>query len=137
MLVEIVLLVFLLFLSYRWSQAKYQTNIPRLGPPTVLGYLWTLFRFVLHPRELLAEGRIRFSGRPFIVPTLMGPYVIVGKENVESLRSEEAIVSSLALTSRPNLLTTNHAMNTYLSSINPLLRTTYVIYYPAYQRFYQ
>jgi hypothetical protein len=117
MLVEIVLLVFLLFLSYRWSQAKYQANIPRLGPPTVLGYLWTLFRFVLHPRELLAEGRIRFSGRPFVVPMLMGPVVIVGKENVESLRSEEAIVSSPALAARPNLLTTK-SCHQYLSQFN-------------------
>jgi hypothetical protein len=95
MFVETVLLVFLLFLSYRWSQAKSQANLPRLGPPTPLGYIWTLFRFVLHPRELLAEGKARFSGRPFIVPTLMGPFVIVGKENVECLRNEEAVVSSL------------------------------------------
>jgi hypothetical protein len=95
MLVGIILLVFLLFLSYRWSQAKSQANLPRLGPPTVLGYLWTLFRYVLYPRELLAEGNARFSGRPFVVPTLMGPVVIVGKENIERLHKDDAIVSSL------------------------------------------
>jgi hypothetical protein len=94
MIVGIALLVFLLFL---WSQSKSHANLPRPGPPTVLGYIWTLFRFVLYPRELLAEGRARFPGRPFIVPTLAGPVVVVGKENVDRLRNEDAVVSSLLL----------------------------------------
>jgi hypothetical protein len=95
MLVEIALVVSALFLSYWLFLSGSRASLPRLGPSTVLGYLWTVLRFARHPRELLAEGRACFSGHPFIMPTLAGPVVVVGKENIECLRNEDAVVSSL------------------------------------------
>lgn len=69
-------------------------GIPRIGKPGIIGYISTQFRYVLHGEECLREGYEQFSGRPFVLPTLAGPLVVLGPEYVDMLRtSNDTVVS--------------------------------------------
>jgi hypothetical protein len=88
---------FVLFLSYQlFKSSTPNIKLPRVGPPTAFGYIWTLWYSVFHQQELFAEGREKFHGRPFVVPTLAGSLVVVGSGCVEFLQqSDDSVVSPL------------------------------------------
>jgi len=73
-------------LYYITRERKY-AGLPRIGKPGIIGYISSASRFVLHADECLEEGWKQFSGRPFVVPTLGGPVVVLGSEHLEILRA--------------------------------------------------
>jgi len=89
---ELVFAGFLLVLSYLWSRTGKSADLPRIGPPTIFGYIWTALRFTFQNATLIAEGREKFSGRPFIVPTSNGSLIIVGPDNIEVLQQSNDTV---------------------------------------------
>jgi hypothetical protein len=90
---ELVFAGFLLVLSYLWFKTRKSIDLPRIGPPTIFGYIWTALRFAFQSATLVTEGREKFSGRPFVTPTFTGPLVIIGPDNFEVLQqSNDAVV---------------------------------------------
>ena len=96
MFFKLVVVYVLLYICYKLLKPGKRLTIPRIGPPTPFGYLWTAIRcFVIH-KKVIAEGRVKFGGRPFLLPTANGGIIIVGPENVEFLQSSnDTIVSFL------------------------------------------
>src|ERR1700733_13031624 len=96
MFFKLVVVYVLLYICYKLLKPGKRLTIPRLGTPTPFGYLWTAIRFVVNHKNVIAEGRVKFGGRPFLLPTALGGIIIVGPENVECLRSSnDTIVSFL------------------------------------------
>jgi hypothetical protein len=88
-----LVVVVLLYICYKLLKPGKRLTIPRLGPPTPFGYLWTAARSFVNHEKVIAEGRVKFGGRPFILPTANGGIVIVGPENVQFLQtSNDTIV---------------------------------------------
>ncbi|KAJ7203631.1 cytochrome P450, partial [Mycena pura] len=63
--------------------------LPRVGRAGPLGYAWAVLRSVLDSEGLVAEGCARFGGRPFVLPSMSGEWVVLGPENVELLRRSD------------------------------------------------
>jgi hypothetical protein len=118
MLTEVALTLFVLYLSYSWSLSQKGSRripLPRIGPPTIFGYIWTALRFTLHPDRVLAEARTRFSGRPYVLPSLGGSLVILSGDDVEFLRrADDKVVRYIFICS-------TGSDTVFDSSINPLL----------------
>lgn len=55
-------------LAYAISQTG---GVPRVGKPGVLGFISTALRYTTDAYPVILEGRAKFSGRPFILPTLV------------------------------------------------------------------
>lgn len=53
---------------------SYPGGVPRVGGPGVLGYISTALRYTFDAEPVIIEGREKFSGRPFVVPTLAGAF---------------------------------------------------------------
>lgn len=98
---EVLLTLFVLFLSFQWSRNS-RLKIPRVGPPTIFGYVWTALRFTFKPTEVIEEGRARFGGRPFILPSLSGSWILLSGEDIEFVRNADD--STVGVASRPCLL---------------------------------
>lgn len=66
-------IVFTLSLVYlRVAKAiSYPGDVPRVGSRGVFGYILTAIRYAFNPDIVLAEGKKKFSGMPFAVPTLV------------------------------------------------------------------
>src|ERR1700721_2237597 len=93
MFFKLVVVYVLLYICYKLLKPGKRLTIPRIGPPTPFGYL---IRYVVNHKNVIAEGRVKFGGRPFLLPTAFGGIIIVGPENVEFLRSgNDTIVSFL------------------------------------------
>lgn len=89
-------------LGYAISQTG---GVPRVGKPGVLGFVSTALRYTKDAYSVILEGREKFSGRPFIIPTLVmcivrfaawlllmprvqsGPFFLLGPEHLERIRS--------------------------------------------------
>ena len=97
MLVEVVLAFSALYISYSLYHRRHrQLDLPRLGPPTIFGYIWTAIRFTFKPHEVTKEGRSQFPGRPYILPSFCGPLVILSGDDMELLRtSNDSVVRLL------------------------------------------
>lgn len=68
--------------------------LPRIGKPGPVGYFLCAIWFTFCGEECVAHGREQFYGRPFIIPTLGQPLVVIGPEDSEILRTgNDAIVS--------------------------------------------
>ena len=66
-----------------------------MGAAGPFGYAWTVFRSVLDSDGLVEEGVKRFQGKPFILPSMSGEWIVLGPENVEELRlSDDSVVSN-------------------------------------------
>lgn len=50
---------------------SYTGGVPRVGSPGVLGYIVTALKYTFNATSIIAEGRSQFSGRPFVLPTLV------------------------------------------------------------------
>ena len=98
MLVPLAIAALALF-SYLWylDASVSRSNIPRVGPPTVLGYIWSIFRHFFNARAVVEEGRRKFDGRPFIMPSLVGPTVVIGRNNMDSLHNQPTTASTVHL----------------------------------------
>ena len=44
---------------------------PRVGKSGVLGYIIEALRFALDSESVILEGKLRFSNKPFVIPTLV------------------------------------------------------------------
>jgi hypothetical protein len=49
---------------------SYSGGVPRLGKPGVWGYISTALRWTIDAESVILEGRSKFSGRPYTIPTL-------------------------------------------------------------------
>lgn len=71
---------------------------PRVGAPGPIGYVWTVIRSVIDCDRVVEEGCKQFGGKTFILPSLGGEMVIMGPENIETLRrSDDSVVSTDSL----------------------------------------
>jgi hypothetical protein len=97
MFIELTVALVLIALSIQWFFTN-TTNLPRVGPPTFLGYIWTALRFT-YDRTLIDQARQSFSGRPFVMPTLGGSFIVVGPEMVEFMQHHNDTVVCLSISS--------------------------------------
>ena len=68
---------------------------PRVGAPGPFGYVWTVIRSVIDCDRVVEEGCKQFGGKTFVLPSLGGEIIIMGPENVETLRrSDDTVVST-------------------------------------------
>lgn len=49
----------------------YTGGVPRVGPSGVIGYIITALQYTLNAESIIVQGRAEFSGRPFVIPTLV------------------------------------------------------------------
>jgi len=66
LVVAVVLLVYVRILQ----GTSYSGGVPRLGKPGVWGYISTALRWTIDAESVIMEGRSKFSGRPYTIPTL-------------------------------------------------------------------
>ncbi|KAF9049732.1 cytochrome P450 [Panaeolus papilionaceus] len=66
---------------------SYSGGVPRVGKPGVLGYLRTALRWTVDGGTVIAEGRHKYGGKPFVVPMLSGPVFLLGPEWLERIRA--------------------------------------------------
>ena len=96
MLYGAILVASLAFLAVSvrlWTQSRYP--FPRVGAPGPFGYVWTVIRSVIDCDRVVEEGCKQFGGKTFVLPSLGGEMVIMGPENVETLRrSDDSVVST-------------------------------------------
>ena len=85
---EVALTLSALILSYQWSKTS-RLTIPRVGPPTIFGYAWTALRFTFKPVEVMYEAKARFGGRPYVLPSLGGSWIVLSGDDIEFLRSSD------------------------------------------------
>ena len=93
-----LIVVFFLFFSVHRLLRRTPSNLPRVGSRGPFGYAWAVLRSVLDSNGLVEEGFKRFGGKPFILPSMSGEWIVLGPENVELLRkSDDSVVSSIRL----------------------------------------
>jgi hypothetical protein len=68
--VAVVLLVYVRILH----GISYSGGVPRLGKPGVWGYISTALRWTIDAESVILEGRSKFCGRPYTIPTLASNY---------------------------------------------------------------
>jgi hypothetical protein len=84
-----LLLSFVFLRLLRRNRAK----LPRVGRAGPIGYVWTVLRSVLDSDGLVTEGWERFDGKPFILPSMTGEWIVLGPEFVDLLRkSDDSVV---------------------------------------------
>lgn len=83
LVVAVVLLVYVRILQ----GTSYSGGVPRIGKPGVWGYISTALRWTIDAESVILEGRSKFSGRPYTIPTLSGPIFLLGPEYQEMVRS--------------------------------------------------
>lgn len=81
-MLELFQTVFLLLVALvTWTYIRvakgisYPGDVPRFGEPGVWGYLTTAFRYTFDAESVISEGRAKYSGQPFAVPTLVSSFV--------------------------------------------------------------
>lgn len=82
-MLELFQSVFLLLVALvAWTYIRvakgisYPGDVPRFGEPGVWGYLTTAFRYTFDAESVISEGRAKYSGQPFAVPTLVSSFVL-------------------------------------------------------------
>ncbi|KAF5386049.1 hypothetical protein D9615_002542 [Tricholomella constricta] len=81
-------LTFFVTLYFRISRdITYAGGVSRVGPPGVLGYIVTAFRYTFDAEAVILEGRAAFSGKPFVIPTLAGPVFLLPPKYLDVVRS--------------------------------------------------
>jgi len=89
-----VIALLFLFLAFSFSKRQNRSNIPRVGRAGPLGYAWTVLRSVFDSDGLVEEGWKKFGGKPFILPSASGEWIVLGPDDVELIRkSDDSVVS--------------------------------------------
>ena len=65
--------VIMFYTAYRLTRVKNIPDLPRIGKPGFKGFISTAFRFTFDAESCIDEGWTQFSGRPFMIPTLVSP----------------------------------------------------------------
>ncbi|KAJ7203627.1 hypothetical protein GGX14DRAFT_651852 [Mycena pura] len=71
------------------KRARASALLPRVGRAGPPGYAWAVLRSVLDSEGLVEEACAQFGGRPFVLPSMSGEWVVLGPENVELLRRSD------------------------------------------------
>jgi len=95
MFLQLAIALFLLFSFIQWRISTSGLNLPRVGPPTVFGYIWTALQSSYRTPALISEGREKYSGRPFVLPTSSGSVVVVGPECLQLFQQNNDTVVCL------------------------------------------
>lgn len=75
---------------------KRTKRLPRVGRAGPIGYALCVLRSILDSDGLVAEGWDKFGGKPFILPSMTGEWIVLGPEFVELLRkSDDTVVSGV------------------------------------------
>lgn len=86
------------FLAIIRLARRNRTTLPRVGRAGPIGYALCVLRSVLDSDGLVAEGWDKFGGKPFILPSMTGEWIVLGPEFVELLRKSDDTVVSRVLT---------------------------------------
>ncbi|KAJ7112121.1 cytochrome P450 [Mycena epipterygia] len=81
-----------LFLAIIRLARQKRTTLPRVGRAGPIGYVLCVLRSVLDSDGLVAEGWDKFGGKPFILPSMTGEWIVLGPEFVELLRKSDDTV---------------------------------------------
>ena len=60
---------------------SYSGGVPRLGKPGVWGYISTALRWTIDAESVILEGRSKFPGRPYTIPTLASNSITTNLDN--------------------------------------------------------
>nr|GAT47959.1 predicted protein [Mycena chlorophos] len=71
------------------NRLRKRAQLPRVGRAGPLGYAWTVLRSVLDSEGLVDEGWAKFGGKPFVLPSMSGEWIVLGPEDVEQLRRSD------------------------------------------------
>ena len=83
----VVTIAFIFAFAYlRHGLALQRSRLPVIGRPDIIGFIYNAIRFTLDSRVVLREGREKFQGQPFLVPTLSGYVIVLGREHADLLR---------------------------------------------------
>ncbi|PPQ98643.1 hypothetical protein CVT24_003976 [Panaeolus cyanescens] len=66
---------------------SYAGGVPRVGKSGVLGYIKTAVWWTFDGGSVIAEGRRKYGGKPFVIPMLSGPVFLLGPEWLERIRA--------------------------------------------------
>ncbi|KAJ7454983.1 cytochrome P450 [Mycena galericulata] len=91
--------------------------LPRVGRAGPIGYAWTVLRSVLDSEGLVEEGWSKFGGKPFILPSMSGEWIVLGPEDVELLRRSDDSVFNAPMRAKqlfqPNVMFGDITTNPY------------------------
>ncbi|KAF7343001.1 hypothetical protein MVEN_01730200 [Mycena venus] len=88
--------------------------LPRVGRAGPIGYAWTVLRSVLDSDGLVEEGWSKFGGKPFILPSMSGEWIVLGPDNVELLRrSDDSVFNAPIRAKQPNVMFGDITTNPY------------------------
>ncbi|KAJ7815803.1 cytochrome P450 [Mycena olivaceomarginata] len=91
--------------------------LPRVGRAGPIGYAWTVLRSVLDSDGLVEEGWSKFGGKPFILPSMSGEWIVLGPDNVELLRRSDDSVFNAPIRAKqlfqPNVMFGDITTNPY------------------------
>ncbi|KAJ7457038.1 cytochrome P450 [Mycena latifolia] len=94
-----------------------RTILPRVGRAGPLGYAWTVLRSVLDSDGLVEEGWSKFGGKPFILPSMSGEWIVLGPDDVELLRKSDDSVFNAPMRAKqlfqPNVMFGDITSNPY------------------------
>ena len=82
LVVAVVILVYVRILQ----GTSYSGGVPRLGKPGVWGYISTALRWTIDAESVILEGRSKFSGRPYTIPTLASNSITTNLRNCTNNR---------------------------------------------------
>ncbi|GJE92698.1 cytochrome P450 [Phanerochaete sordida] len=71
----------------RWYKERRSTNVPAIGPTAPLLSYWGAVRFMLWAQDMLEEGHVKYSGRPFRIRIAHHwHYIVSTRQLVDELR---------------------------------------------------
>ncbi|KAJ7123770.1 cytochrome P450 [Mycena epipterygia] len=91
--------------------------LPRVGMAGPIGYAATVLRSVLDSEGLVDEGWRKFGGKPFILPSMSGEWIVLGPDDVELLRRSDDSVFNAPMRAKqlfqPNVMFGDITTNPY------------------------
>ncbi|KAF7297356.1 hypothetical protein MIND_00969100 [Mycena indigotica] len=109
--VATVLVLLYAGLGFATNQRK-RAKLPRVGRAGPFGYAWTVLRSVLDSDGLVEEGWAKYGGKPFVLPSMSGEWIVLGPDDIEQLRRSDDTVFNAPERAKalflPNTMFGNH-----------------------------
>ncbi|KAJ7054678.1 hypothetical protein C8F01DRAFT_481817 [Mycena amicta] len=74
------------------NRRRKRAHLPRVGRAGPLGYVWAVLRSILDSDGLVEEGWAKFGGKPFVLPSMTGEWIVLGPDDAEQFRKSDDTV---------------------------------------------